>query len=127
MRITLDHPHIFASDLESTVSFFRAMFGATLVWDEDAAGARCVRLALGRAFIHVYDQPPKGRKGVVHHLGIETDDLDELVERMKAQGFRFRNRVRDEPGFRYVMVSGPDELLIELFEAKEPERWNIER
>ena len=125
MRINLDHPHIFASNINVTVNFFQTMFGATIVWDEDAAGVRGVRLSLGRAFVHVYDQPPKGHSGVVHHLGIETDNLDALVERMKWRGFQFREQIRNEPKFRYVMISGPDDLLIELFETNEPERWKI--
>ena len=102
------------------------MFCATVVWDEEAAGVKNVRLALGNAFLHVYDQPPKGvRDGPVHHLGIQTDDLDELVSRMEEQGFHFRNPVRDELKFRYVMIAGPDDLLIELFQCREPDRWQL--
>jgi len=66
MRLSLDHAHIFASDLGATGSFFRKMFDAGIVWDEAAAGARNVRLALGRGVIHVYDQPPKSQHGVLH-------------------------------------------------------------
>lgn len=126
MRIDLDHAHIFASDVAATVAFFCDMFGATLVWDEEAAGVRNVRLRVGRAFLQVYDQPPRGaRGGAFHHLGIETDDLDALVARMRGRGFDFRNPIRDTPQFRYVMVAGPDDLLIELFECREPARWGI--
>jgi predicted enzyme related to lactoylglutathione lyase len=125
MRLSLDHAHIFASDLEATVSFFRKMFDAAIVWDEEAAGARNVRLALGRGFIHVYDQPPKSQHGVLHHLGIETDDLHALVRRMNANGVSLRNPVRDTPTFSYVMTAGPDKLLLELFECREPQRWQI--
>ena len=126
MRISLDHAHVFASDISATIDFLSRMFGATVVWDEEAAGKRSVRLAIGKAFIHVYDQPPKSASGgPVHHLGIETDDLDALVERMKAEGFEFRKPVRTEPKFKYVMVAGPDNLLIELFQSLEPERWRI--
>jgi catechol 2,3-dioxygenase-like lactoylglutathione lyase family enzyme len=126
VRVNLDHVHIFCSDPSATIAFFAKMFGATVVWDEEAAGSRNVRLALGRAFIHLYDQPPKGeRGGAFHHLGIETDDLDGLVERMKASGFKFRKPVREEPKFRYVMVAGPDNLLIELFECREPGSWQL--
>ncbi|HVN35198.1 MAG TPA: VOC family protein [Casimicrobiaceae bacterium] len=127
MRVGLDHVHIFASNLSATVEFFCTMFGATVVWDEDAAGARSVRLALGRAFIQVYDQAPKRpRGGAMHHLGIETDDLDALVSRLESHGFRFRNSIRDEPRFRYVMISGPDDLLIELFQVRERDHWQLE-
>ena len=126
MRISLDHVHLFATNIGDTIAFFRTMFGAEVVWDEEAAGARNVRLALGTAFIHLYDQPPKApRGGAIHHIGIETDDLDALVARMEANGVEFRNPIRDERKFRYVMVAGPDALLIELFECREPQRWRI--
>ena len=127
MRISLDHAHLFASNISTTIDFLTRMFGAQVVWDELAAGTRSVRLQIGKGFVHLYDQPPKSeRGGPVHHLGIETDDLEGLVERMKAQGFAFRNPVRTEPKFKYVMVAGPDNLLIELFQSLEPERWRIE-
>lgn len=85
-----------------------------------------MRLALGHGFIHVYDQPPKAeRGGPIHHLGIETDDLDGLVARMKKNGYSFRNAVREQPKFRYVMIAGPDDLLIELFQCHEPQRWHL--
>ncbi len=126
MRINLDHIHIFSSNLSATVDFFQKMLGATLIWDEVAAGVRNVRLGLGNAFVHLYDQPPKvPRGGAMHHLGIETDDLDGLVARMKANGHEFRNTIREQSKFRYVMTAGPDDLLIELFECREPLRWRI--
>lgn len=128
MRVGLDHIHLFASDIDATIAYFRTMFAAEVVWDEPAAGARNVRLALGRAFVHLYDQPPKApRGGTVHHIGLETDDLDALVAHMKAHGAAFRNPVRDEPKFRYVMVAGPDGLLVELYQCREPARWRIAR
>lgn len=126
MRVSLDHAHIFASSLDATVGFFRTMFNATVVWDDVVAGARGVRLQVGRAFILIYDQPPKApRGGAFHHIGIETDDLDGLVCQMKSRGFVFRNPVQEAGPFKYVMISGPDELLIELFECYEPDRWRI--
>jgi len=126
MRINLDHAHLFASDLAATVAFFETMFGASVVWDEVVAGARGIRLQIGRAFIHAYDQPPKGQRGgAVHHLGIETDDLAGLVRKMTSSGFVFRNEIREANGFKYVMIAGPDDLLIELFECHEPSRWRI--
>ena len=126
MRVGLDHVHLFASDLVATIDFFSEMFGATTVWDEEAAGARNVRLALGNAFIHLYDQAPKNaRGGPMHHLGIETDDLDGLVARMQGEGYVFRNAIQEQPKFRYVMAAGPEDLLIELFQCHEPQRWQI--
>jgi catechol 2,3-dioxygenase-like lactoylglutathione lyase family enzyme len=126
MQVSFDHVHLFSSDPAATEAFFVDMLGAERVWDEQAAGVRNVRLRLGRAFIHLYDQPPRGeRGGSVHHIGIHTDDLDGLTARMKQRGHAFRSPIREEPRFRYVMVAGPDDLLVELFECREPERWQI--
>jgi catechol 2,3-dioxygenase-like lactoylglutathione lyase family enzyme len=126
VRVSLDHIHIFSSNLSSTIEFFSRMLGAKMVWDEEAAGVRNVRLALGSGFIHVYEQPPKAeRGGPMHHLGIETDDLDGLVARMKENGYPVRNAIREQPKFKYVMIAGPDDLLIELFQCHEPQRWQL--
>jgi len=126
MRVSLDHAHIFASNLDATVDFFRTMFDAAVVWDDVDAGARSVRMQIGRAFILIYDQPPKAsRGGAFHHIGIVTDDLDGLVRRMSSRGFAFRKPIQEDKAFKYVMISGPDELLIELFECHEPGRWRI--
>lgn len=126
MRVSLDHAHLFASDPAATVSFFQTMFGASVVWDEVVAGARGIRLQIGRAFINVYDQAPRApRGGAIHHLGIETDDLSGLVRDMTSRGFVFRNPIREDKTFKYVMIAGPDDLLIELFECHEPARWRI--
>jgi len=126
VRISLDHIHIFATDLSATVEFFQRMLDATLVWDEDAANVRTLRLKLGNGFVHVYEQAPKTQRGgAMHHLGIETDDLDGLVARMKANGHEFRNAIREEPKFKYIMTTGPDDLLIELFQCQEPQRWQL--
>ena len=127
-KISLDHVHLFASNIEGTIKFFKQFFDAKVIWDEQAAGARNVRIRIGQAFIHLYDQPPKGvRGGTIHHLGIETDDLDGMVAKMKSHGISFRNQISEEEKFKYVMVQGPDELLIELFQCQEPQRWEIFR
>jgi catechol 2,3-dioxygenase-like lactoylglutathione lyase family enzyme len=126
VEISLDHAHVFSSNVEATLAFFVDLLGAEMVWDEEAAGTRSVRLRLGNGFLHVYDQPPKAeRGGAFHHLGIATDDLDGLVARMKKKGYHFRSAIHDEPKFRYVMAAAPDGLLVELFESREPQRWQM--
>ncbi|HEX2172449.1 MAG TPA: VOC family protein [Dehalococcoidia bacterium] len=126
MQVDFDHAHIFASNLNETVRFFREMFGAEIVWDADAAGARNVRLAIGRGFVHLYDQPPTiDRPGNIHHLGIETDDLDALVSQMQAKGFAFRKPIQEHPTFRYVMVAAPDNILIEVFQIRNRAEWRL--
>jgi len=125
-NISLDHAHLFTSDLSATITFFIKCFNAEVIWDEEAAGVRNVRIKIGRSFIHLYDQAPKApRGGAIHHLGIETDDLEDLVLHIRNHGVTLKNEIKEEEKFKYVMIKGPDDLLIELFECKEPERWKI--
>ena len=127
-NISLDHAHLFASDLVATIMFFTKCFDAEVIWDEEAAGVRNVRIQIGSSFIHLYDQAPKApRGGAIHHLGIETEDLEGLLVRLKSLDVTWKNEIKEEKKFKYVMVEGPDDLLIELFECKEPERWKIAR
>jgi catechol 2,3-dioxygenase-like lactoylglutathione lyase family enzyme len=127
-NISLDHAHLFTSDLSATITFFIKCFNAEVIWDEEAAGVRNVRIKIGRSFIHLYDQAPKApRGGAIHHLGIETDDLEDLVLHIRNHGVTLKNEIKEEEKFKYVMIKGPDDLLIELFECKEPERWGITR
>ncbi len=119
MRCNLHHAHLFASDLDRSIQFYREMFDAELVFDAEVAGARNVLLRLGTGHINFYDQPPKDSgRGSIHHLGIHTDNLDMLVAHMTAKGFQFRKPITDLGVLKYVMVEGPDRVLLELFETE---------
>ena len=120
MKIDLDHAHLFASDVDETIRWWSEMLGARVVFDLEVAGARNVRLAVGRGFIHLYDQPPRViGSGSVHHLGIQTDDLEALVTSMVAKGFQFRRPIKDFGAMKYAMATAPDNVLLELFETVE--------
>ncbi len=118
MKVSLHHAHIFASNLDKSINFYQEMFGAEIIFDLEVAGARNVMIAIGSAKINFYDQPPKEGRGPVHHLGIETDDIDKLVSHMKSKGFEFRKSVSNLGYLKYVMAAAPDDVLLELFEFK---------
>jgi catechol 2,3-dioxygenase-like lactoylglutathione lyase family enzyme len=120
MQIDLDHVHIFASDIDATIRWWSDMLAARVVFDLEVAGARNVRLAVGRGAINLYDQPPRVvGSGSVHHLGIQTDDLAALVASMEAKGNRFRGGIQDFGSVKFIMTAAPDKVLVELFEAPE--------
>ena len=117
MKNHVHHAHLFASDLEASLKFYRKMFGGEILADLNMAGARNVFVAIGKGRLHFYDQPPKDEgKGAIHHIGIQTDDLEGLVARMKAKGFQFRKEISDFGFWKYVMVQAPDHVLLELFQ-----------
>ena len=56
----LHHVHVFASDLEATVAWWRDKLGGEVVFDGDFGGARNVFMQVGAGRLHLYDQPPRG-------------------------------------------------------------------
>ena len=121
MQIDLDHAHLFASDVDATIRWWSDMLGARVVFDLEVAGARNVRLAVGRGAVLLYDQPPRVvGMGSVHHLGVQTDDLEGLVASMEAKGVHFRDPVQDFGAVKFIMVMAPDNVLLELFEVAAP-------
>lgn len=117
MKVSFHHAHLFASDIEQSIRFYREMFGAEVILDMEMAGARNMMISIGGGKINFYSQPPKEQgRGPVHHLGIETDDLEALVEHMRSKGFPFTRPVKELGGWRYVMVEGPDNVLLEVFQ-----------
>jgi len=118
MKVRLQHTHIFASDIDATLKFWQEMFGAQILFDSEMAGARNVMIAIGSGALNIYSQPPReGKGGAYHHLGIQTDDLDSLVEHMKSKGFHFQQPVKDYGFWKYVMALAPDNILLEIFQA----------
>ncbi|MFX0178330.1 MAG: VOC family protein [Candidatus Hodarchaeota archaeon] len=118
MKTVLHHAHLFASNPDESIKFYQEMFGAKILFDLELAGARNVMIAIGSSKINFYDQPPKDTgKGAVHHLGIETDDLEALVEHMKSKGYEFRKPIKSLGVLKYAMAEAPDHVLLELFEV----------
>lgn len=114
--ISLHHTHLMASDVDATIAFWCDYFGATVVDDFAFADARNVFMRVGSGRLHLYDQPPKGDgPNVVHHLGIETNELEDLVRRLKNAKVSVTD-IRELPSAAYAMAKGPDGVLIELFQ-----------
>ena len=112
------HVHLFASDIEKSLAFYKNFFGGIVVLDMEIAGARNVFMKVGTGRIHFYDQPPKmSGRGSIHHFGIQTDDVERDYQHMKSQGVEFNKTVVDLAFMKYIMVPAPDNVLIELFEV----------
>ena len=126
MQNHVHHAHLFAADLEASIRFYQEMFGGVILADLNMAGARNVFLAIGKGRLHFYDQPPRDKgRGAIHHIGIQTDDLESLVARMKAKGVSFRKEITDFGFWKYVMAPAPDDVLLELFQIV-PEKLSPE-
>jgi catechol 2,3-dioxygenase-like lactoylglutathione lyase family enzyme len=114
--ISLHHAHLMASDIDATIAFWRDGFGAEVAHDVEFAGARNIFMRVGSGRLHLYDQPPKATgQATVHHLGVQTDEIETVVERLRALGTSVTD-IRREPAAAYAMAEGPDRLLVEIFQ-----------
>ena len=112
------HVHIFASDIDKSLHFYKEHFGGVVVVDAEFAGARNVFMRVGSGRIHFYDQPPRhAGRGGIHHFGIQTDDIEGTVARLKNSGVKFTKNITDLGVWKYIMVPAPDNILIELFQV----------
>jgi catechol 2,3-dioxygenase-like lactoylglutathione lyase family enzyme len=124
---SLHHTHVFATDIDATIAFWRDCFEARVVLDAKFAGARNVFLRVGEGRLHLYDQPPRhSGQGTVHHLGIETDELEALVARLKSAGISV-TEIKAQPEGSYAMAQAPDGLLLELFQPNPGKVGDLER
>ncbi|MBS9536110.1 VOC family protein [Mycobacterium sp. M1] len=116
-RFHLQHVHLFASDLDASIEFYRRWFDGEVVWDGEFAGVRNVFMKIGIGALHFYEQPPRDRgRSAVNHLGIQVVGLEDLYARMEAAGLHMGKPIRDGGGSRYFMFEAPDGVLLELFE-----------
>lgn len=118
MKNHVHHVHIFASDIDKSIKFYEDFFEGKVILDMELAGARNVFMRIGSGRIHFYDQPPKNPgRGSIHHFGIQTDDIEGIVEKMKAGGVEFKKGVSGFGFWKYIMAPAPDDILIEIFEV----------
>jgi len=118
MNNHIHHTHLFASDINASLKYYQEMFGAEIVGDFEMAGARNVFILIGKGRLHFYEQPPRDEgRGAIHHIGIQTDDLEGLVTHMKARGVQFRKDIEGFGFWKYVMAPAPDNVLLELFQV----------
>jgi catechol 2,3-dioxygenase-like lactoylglutathione lyase family enzyme len=121
MSLDLHHAHVFASNIEATVEWWCQHMGAKVLFDDELAGSRNVFLAVGTGRLHIYDQAPRDpSRGAIHHLGIKVDNLRDVWPRLQARGVTSPNGLREHDRWRYVMISAPDGILLELFEFDDP-------
>jgi predicted enzyme related to lactoylglutathione lyase len=118
MNNHLHHVHVFASDIDRSIAFYRDCFNGQVVLDYMFAGSRNVFMRIGSGRIHFYNQKPKSPgKGSVHHIGIQTDDIEATVKRIKEKGVAIKKTIKDFGIWKYIMVPSPDGVLIELFQV----------
>ena len=111
-------------DVPAAVEFYTKHFGFTLNSNAAPAFADVVRghlrLLLSGPASSAGRPMPDGRKpeaGGWNRIHFVVDDIEAEVERLRAEGVRFRNDIVTGPGGKQILVEDSAGNPIELFEA----------
>ncbi|HJR86023.1 MAG TPA: VOC family protein [Acidimicrobiia bacterium] len=111
-------------DVPAAVDFYTKHFDFSLQSNAAPAFADIVRghlrLLLSGPTSSAGRPMPDGRKpeaGGWNRIEFVVDDIEAEVERLRAEGVRFRNDIVTGPGGKQILVEDPAGNLIEIFEA----------
>ena len=128
-RPRIAHVGVAVDDLEAALAFYRDVLGLAPHPPETADGATIVSLSLGESEVELLhpqsDDSPVAkflaRRGPgIHHICYRVPDLDQALERCRAEGYRLVDEVpRIGAGGRRIAFVHPKStagILLELTE-----------
>ncbi len=116
---------IFCKDIEVSKKFYTEVLGFKLYYEKEIEHDGQVKVAFlqtGNFMLNLIEYEggnPEPEMGPVNHFGVNAAiDIDELFEKMKAQGIRVESeQVNELPlmdGIRYFCLRGPDDERVEI-------------
>jgi len=120
---SIDHVHIHASDPAKTIEFYESFFGAKVIKEIESVGRKLTIMSLGDksnlSILHVPSavEKPKPEMASIEHIGIEVENIEELINRLKEKGFIFPvDLTQSSTGVKIAFFLGPDNVYLELLE-----------
>ena len=118
MTLQLNHVHLKTRDPEKTAKFYVDTLGATIVNQSSNGGYRLDLHGLSLNVTKFIESQTREQKYGMEHIAIDTDELDTLVEKLKAQGINILEQTSITGGRRVCFFEGPDGVQLEFIEMK---------
>jgi catechol 2,3-dioxygenase-like lactoylglutathione lyase family enzyme len=118
MTLKLNHLHLKTKDPEKTAKFYVDTLGATIVSKSPNGGYRVDLHGLTLNISQFLEQQTREQRYGMEHIAIDTDELDELVEKLKGQGIHILEQTVVSGGRRVCFFEGPDGVQLEFIEMK---------
>ena len=127
----LDHIHVYCGNPESSVAFYRKVFGAEAIGKARTSRGGTMHLVrLGGLALVLAPYPPGFEPGIppaycdgayqrgfgVAHFGLHVDHLADAVESVRRLGGEILSEPKEHAGLRFAYVGAPDGVIIELLE-----------
>jgi len=137
MITSLDHIHIHAADPWATIRFYESCLGAERLGSiPSGEGGENHGVLLGGQLLIISEFPPGMAPGAlpeagegalragfgVAHFGLQTTDLDGVLDRLRGAGADVHADPRRTGSIRYAYATVPDGVVIELVELHLPAR-----
>lgn len=126
----ISHVGVAVENVDRAISLLRDCFGAKLAFKKTIPTQRQISamVSLGEATFELMEptEPDsvvakfiKSRGEGLHHVSIEVEDINELVESLEAKGIKVVGKLLEGPGpkFAFVHPKGMLGILIELVEG----------
>ena len=118
MAFTLNHVHLKSQDPQQAAKFYVENLGATIVSEIGTRGYRLDLHGLSLNVTTFIESQTREQKYGMEHIAIDTDELDTLVETLKAQGINILEQTSISGGRRVCFFEGPDGVQLEFIEMK---------
>ncbi len=117
-----EHTHITTSEPDKIIDFYTNVMGAKIIKEIESAGRRLVDVDLGGIPVRISsgtgaDKDWTGLKYGLHHIGLEVDNMDEFIAKMKANNVEIVTEpFQPGPGIKAAFIKCPDGALYEIIE-----------
>lgn len=118
MTLKLNHVHLKTRNPEKTAKFYVENLGAKIVSESASGGYRLDLHGLSLNVTSFLEKQTREQKYGMEHIAIDTDELDTLVEKLKARGIRILEQTTVSGGRRVCFFEGPDGVQLEFIEMK---------
>jgi catechol 2,3-dioxygenase-like lactoylglutathione lyase family enzyme len=118
MSLKLNHVHLKTHDPEKTAKFYVETLGAKIVGQAGSNGYRLDLHGLSLNVTTFLSNQTREQKYGMEHIAIDTDELDTVVEKLKAQGIISLEQTSISGGRRVCFFEGPDGVQLEFIEMK---------
>ena len=118
MALQLNHVHLKTQDPEKTAKFYVDTLGATIVGNAGTNGYRLDLHGLSLNVTNFLESQTREQKYGMEHIAIDTDELDNVVEKLKARGINILEQTTISGGRRVCFFEGPDGVQLEFIETK---------
>ena len=118
MALRLNHVHLKSPDPQATAQFYIDTMGAVKIADVGDIGVRLDLHGLTLNVTKHIESQTREQKYGMEHIAVDADDIDGMIEMLKANGAQILEEAVVSGDRRVVFFEGPDGVQLEFIEAK---------